>query len=180
MIESVIYNHLNHHLNSGALDLFYSFYHRSGCKKITQLSFEKTKLGFSEQGIIYLNKLVFDLPIHYFLYVILHEIAHQFQYKKYGKDYVLDLYMHPDKYDKFWEVERVADRIAIKKTIEILKKDNKKSSVKLISIYNTETKKDYIKKYLKDLNTEINENGFKTIEEINNYLIQKNKEHVRM
>ena len=34
MVESAIYNHLNHHLNSDALDLFYSFYHRSGCKKI--------------------------------------------------------------------------------------------------------------------------------------------------
>jgi len=180
MIESAIYNHLNHHINSGALDLFYSFYHRSGCKKIKIENFEKTKLGFSIPGIVYLNELVFDLPIHYFLYVILHEISHQFQYKKYGKDYALGLYMSPDKYDKFWEIEKTADRLAIKKTLEILKENDKDFNVKLISVYNTETKKDYIKKYLKDLNTEINKKGFKTIEEINNYLIQKNKEHVRM
>ena len=180
MIESVVYNHLNHHINSDALDLFYSFYHRSGCKKIKIENFEKTKLGFSVPGIIYLNELVFDLPIHYFLYVILHEISHQFQYKKYGKDYVLDLYMSPNKHDKFWEIEKTADKLAIKKTLEILKTNDKDFNVKLISVYNTETKKDYIKKYLKDLNSEINKNGFKTIEEINNYLIQKNKEHVRM
>jgi cytochrome oxidase Cu insertion factor (SCO1/SenC/PrrC family) len=88
--------------------------------------------------------------------------------------------MSPDKYDKFWEIEKIADRLAIKKTLEILKENDKDFNVKLISVYNTETKKDYIKKYLKDLNTEINKKGFKTIEEINNYLIQKNKEHVRM
>ena len=178
MIESAIYNHLNHHINSSALDLFYSFYHRSGCKKIKIENFEKTKLGFSIPGIVYLNELVFDLPIHYFLYVILHEISHQFQYKKYGKDFVLKYYLDPKLFDNFWRVEVAADRLAIIKTLQILRKNNPESSLKLISVYNTEDKKESIKKYLEDLNKEINNLGINTIDEINKYLIQKSKQDV--
>lgn len=180
MLHSKIFDKINSSLNNIAANALYDFYYNSNCKEVYLEEFTDNKLGFSDYKKIYLNPLVLDLPIHYFLYVFLHEVAHQYQYKKYGKKYVLDLYLNKDTYQKFWEVEVVADRLSIRKTTEILNKNKKDNIIKLTSTYNTESKKEYIKKYLEEIQNEINKKQLKTIEEINNYLIQKNKKYVHM
>lgn len=177
-MEESIYYKLKEYLTEESIDLFYTFLHKSGCNKIEIERFKRDKLGFSELGNIYLNTSIFELPIHYFLYIVLHEISHQYQYKKYGKDFTLKYYLNPSLYEDFWKIEVIADRLAIIKTLQILRKNNPESNLKLISVYNTEDKKESIKKYLEDLNKEINSLGINTIDEINKYLIQKSKQYV--
>lgn len=178
-MEESIYYKLKGYLNEESIDLFYSFLHKSGCKKIEIERFKRDKLGFSELSSIYLNTSIFELPIHYFLYVVLHEISHQYQYKKYGKDFTLKYYLNPSLYEGFWKIEVIADRLAIIKTLQILRKNNSESNIKLISVYNTEDKKESVKKYLEDLHKEIDKLGIKTTDEINKYLIQKSKQDVQ-
>ena len=112
------------------------------------------------------------------MYVLLHEISHQYQYKKYGKYFVLKSYLDHNLYMDFWKAEVVADRLAIIKTLQILRKNNKDSNIKLVSVYNTDDKKDQIKFYLDNLHKEIKKLDIKTIDEINKYLIQKSKKDV--
>lgn len=177
-MEQSIYHKLKNYLDNKSIDIFYDFYHNSGCNKVEVERFKRDKLGFSEAGTIYLNTSIFELPIHYFLYVVLHEISHQYQYKKYGKDFALKYYLDPTLYEDFWKIEVVADRLAIIKTLQILRKNNPESNLKLISVYNTEDKKENIKKYLENLHKEISDLGIKTTDEINKYLIEKSRQHV--
>ena len=177
-MEESIYYKLKEYLTTDSVDLFYSFLHKSGCKKIVIERLDRSKLGFSEEGCVYLNSIIFELPVHYFLYVVLHEISHQYQYKKYGKDFVLKSYLDPNLYMDFWKAEVIADRLAIIKTLQILRKNNKDSNIKLVSVYNTDDKKDQIKFYLDNIHKEIKKLDIKTIDEINKYLIQKSKKDV--
>lgn len=178
MFHSKVFDKIKNSLNSVATNILYDFYYNSNCKEVSLENFKDNKLGFSDYRKIYLNPLVLDLPIHYFLYVFLHEVAHQYQYKKYGKDFVLKNYLDPNLYMDFWKAEVVADRLAIIKTLQILRKNNKDSNIKLVSVYNTDDKKDQIKFYLDNLNKEIKKLDIKTIDEINKYLIQKSKKDV--
>jgi hypothetical protein len=179
MLHSKIIDKINGSLDSVAINILYDFYYNSSCKEVYLENFKSNKLGFSDYRKIYLNPLVFELPITYFLYVVLHEISHQYQYKKYGKDFTLKYYLEPDLYEDFWKTEVVADRLAIIKTLQILRKSNPESNLKLVSVYNTEDKKESVKKYLEDLHKEIDKLGIKTIDEINKHLIQKSKQDVQ-
>jgi hypothetical protein len=75
----------------------------------------------------------------YFLYVLFHEIAHQYQYKKYGIDKIYDTYtgdISVEEGAKFMKyVENVADEFAIRKLreIEALHGNQIKLNVKSIS-----------------------------------------------
>ena len=75
-------------------------------------------------GIIF-NKNAFFQPLTAFLFTIFHELSHQYQYRKYGKEKMLKLYtseMSIEEAAKFMkEIEEVADELATRKLRELQK-----------------------------------------------------------
>jgi len=72
-------------------DVIEKFIRDSECKKI---EIEPIKIGIAVSminGVIF-NKNIFSLPITEFLFTIFHEIAHQYQYKKYGIEKMTSFY----------------------------------------------------------------------------------------
>ena len=69
--------------------------------------------GMSLTNNVIINKSIFSRDIFTFIYVLFHEIAHQYQYKKYGKDLLYELTtkeVSNESLDKLVKIEQVADR----------------------------------------------------------------------
>jgi len=96
----------------------------SDCGKLT---IEPMKLGLgvslSDRCIISTQALNFDLPN--FLFVLFHEIAHQYQYKKYGMEKMYEVYIGNLSMEECakWmkDVEIVADEFATRKVRQFIK-----------------------------------------------------------
>jgi len=101
------------------------FIEKSGCKKIDVESIAHPALGLSLIDKVVINEKSLKLPLSNFLYVLLHEVAHQYQYKKYGIDKMYGIYTGDVSVDEGAEfmkyVENVADDFAIRKIREISK-----------------------------------------------------------
>lgn len=153
-------------------DLFY-FIMNSGCPDIGFEKMSDRAMGISKTDKCILNTRVLSLPIEYLLYIILHEVSHQYQYKKHGKNLVLDVYLESldleKAADKLLSIEKIADRLAIKKLKEILVRNGIEHSVQPRYLDLTDTS--YIKTYLEKIRKEVTLNRLMTIEEINNYIL---------
>jgi hypothetical protein len=119
-----------------------------------------------------LFKLIFGkLPIEYFLYILLHEISHQYQYKKYGKNLTLDIYIEgisiEDSIKKLMYLEKIADRLSIKKMKSL---SNKLKTVipRYLNLEDTL----YFEKYISDIRKKIKDKGCESIEEVNSVLYE--------
>lgn len=98
----------------------------SGCEKITVESF----LGYHASGLslhdrVVINPVVFRNSLEDFFYVLFHEIAHQYQYKKYGKDHAYKIYLGQvhieDGVQMIKNTEAIADEFALRKCREFAK-----------------------------------------------------------
>jgi hypothetical protein len=68
------------------IDIIKKFIEKSGCKKISIRPFKIGALGMSLSNGVVLNPTsVYAKSIEHTLYVLFHEIAHQYQYKKQNK-----------------------------------------------------------------------------------------------
>jgi len=101
------------------------FVKKSGCQKIDIEPLEYGAFGLSLVDRVVINKKTLELPLSNFLYTLFHEVAHQYQYKKYGIDKMYGIYtgdISVDEGAKFMKyVENVADDFAIRKLREINK-----------------------------------------------------------
>jgi hypothetical protein len=101
------------------------FVKKSGCQKIDIEPLEYGAFGLSLVDRVVINKKSLELPLSNFLYTLFHEVAHQYQYKKYGIDKMYGIYtgdVSVDEGAKFMKyVENVADDFAIRKLREINK-----------------------------------------------------------
>jgi hypothetical protein len=146
----------------------------SGCPSIRFDYLSLKALGISKPDECVISYKVLDLPTDYMLYVILHEVAHQYQYKKYGKNLVLAVYQNETTIDSAIErllyYEQQADRLAIKKLNSIVKKNNTKIIVNIIPRYLNINNFDYIRSYIENIRLEVADKNYTTIESINAYL----------
>lgn len=101
---------------------------KSGCQRIEFGNFKISAHGASLIDRVIINEKVLDYPLPYVLYVIFHEIAHQYQYKKYGIDKMYDLYLGkiPIKDGAIWlkNIEEVADDFAFRKLRQLKSTNN--------------------------------------------------------
>ncbi len=142
----------------------------SGCKRIGFEYMSNRALGISKTDKCVISTKLLDLPIEYLVYVILHEVSHQYQYTKHGKDIALDVYLDNLNIDKAAQklltIEQIADRLAILKLNKLLKNNN-------ISVNDLTQIKNHIIK----IRSEVNDLGLKRIEEINDHILKTiNKE----
>ena len=135
-------------------------------------------MGISKTDECIIDKSVLNKSIGGLLYVILHEIAHQYQYKKYGKDVVWDAYSSKIDLQQAAEllmnIETVADKLASLKTKSLLKKNNIEEKSPIVTFYSN-MNVDYFKNYLEKLRNEVKDKKMESIEEVNEYIYNKLK-----
>ena len=115
------------------MEFIVDFIKKSGCQKIELTNFQPNipAYGASLHDRVLLNEMMFKskVSLTYFLYVLFHEIAHQYQYKKYGIDKMYGIYTGEisieDGAKWVQNCENIADEFAIRKLRE-LKKKNKR------------------------------------------------------
>jgi len=102
-------------------DIIKNFLNKSNCKKVS-FGTMNGAAGISMHDGVLLNQSILNMDLSYFLFVIFHEVAHQYQYKKYGEEKMYEFY-----YDKIStqeaaklmkDVELIADKLADRKIKE--------------------------------------------------------------
>lgn len=115
------------------------FIKKSGCQKIEFGDFKINAHGASLHDRVIINNDVLKMSLPYVLYVIFHELAHQYQYRKYGIDKMYDLYLGKIsiKEGAIWlkNIEEVADDFAIRKLRQVVKSTNKMNISKIKKNY---------------------------------------------
>jgi hypothetical protein len=106
-------------------ELIKSFINESGCQNIELKKIHLGAYGLALHDKVVINPTVLAFPLNSALYVIFHEIAHQYQYKKYGRVKMYELYtgeLPIDDAVKFLRrTENVADQFSIRKCRELVK-----------------------------------------------------------
>lgn len=85
--------------------------------------------GIAHYDRLILNKNVLHNNFCYFLYVLLHETSHYYQFKKHGMELEYDIFNNDDEIkigDDILKVEIIADRLAIRKFNMFVSKYNLK------------------------------------------------------
>ena len=101
------------------------FIEESNCKRISFSKFKIFVLGLALDSGVLINSIALNKPLPFLLFLIFHEIAHQYQFKKYGVDIMYDCYlgevseMDAAKFMK--HTEEVADDFAYRKIRELEK-----------------------------------------------------------
>lgn len=95
--------------------------------KCPEIRFEYIKaLGISKHDACIVNSSVLKNSFKYALYVILHEIAHQMQYSKYGEDFAQTIFVDElsdqELAQMLRKIELTADRYAVAKCKQIFKR----------------------------------------------------------
>jgi hypothetical protein len=111
-------------LSDEHLNVIRQFILNSGCKNII---IERIKMGagLSLSDRVILSPDLFNLNLAKFLFILFHEIAHQYQFKKYGGEKMYELYtgeMDIKQGCKMMrDIELVADEFAARKMREFVK-----------------------------------------------------------
>lgn len=102
-----------------------NFIENSNCNKIEFAKFKYAALGAALHNGVLINNVVLNSSLEVALFSIFHEIAHQYQYKKYGIEKMYEFYndeisvIETAKFMK--EVETIADSFASRKIRELQK-----------------------------------------------------------
>jgi hypothetical protein len=106
------------------LDMIKQFILNSDCKKINVEPI-KFSFGHSLSNGVVLSPEIFKLKLGKFLLVLFHEIAHQYQFKKYGGDKMYECYTGEISIEEACKlmknIEMVADEFATRKISEFVK-----------------------------------------------------------
>lgn len=114
-----------HQLDEELEDFLKKFIEESECKQIRFSGFNVPALGLSLKTGVLMNKDVLDKPLPMLIFVILHEVAHQYQFKKYGAEVMYECYVgdisNRQAADFMRKTEIVADEFAIRKVRQLQK-----------------------------------------------------------
>jgi len=105
------------------VDFVVKFIEKSGCQKIEFSEFKYAALGAALHNGVLINNVILGRPLGFALFVIFHEIAHQYQYKKYGIEKMNEFYndeisvVDTAKFMK--QIETTADNFASRKIREL-------------------------------------------------------------
>jgi hypothetical protein len=101
------------------------FIQKSGCKKIEFAKFKFPALGLALHDGVLINQAALYRRLEDLLFVVFHEIAHQYQFKKYGEEKMYECYVGDISDDEAAEymqkTEIVADEFASRKIRELQK-----------------------------------------------------------
>ncbi len=155
-------------LSESSLTEIQKFIELSGCKRIRFARMSDRAMGISKTNECVINQDLIKLPLQYLVYILLHEIVHQYQYKKYGKDYMLDVYLDElcleQAVQTLLHAERVADRLSISRTTRMIGKNM------IVPRYLNIKDTTQLKKHIVEIRKAVSTLNLKSIEEINEYI----------
>jgi Zn-dependent peptidase ImmA (M78 family) len=97
----------------------------SDCQNIELVKIKNGAYGLALHDGVYLNLSMLNRPLDFFLFVLFHELAHQYQYKKYGHEVMYACYIgdisDTEGAEFMKKMEDVANRFAIAKINELKK-----------------------------------------------------------
>ena len=113
----------NFNLDDTQIEKINKFIENSECQKITVEPL-KMGMGVSLDDRVILNSTIFNNNLPNFLFILFHEIAHQYQFKKYGAEKMYECYLGNvslmDSAIFMKKIEMVADEFAKRKLRELL------------------------------------------------------------
>lgn len=107
------------------IDKIKSFIESSNCKKIEVAKFKYPAFGLALHNGVVFNEMIFNNTLPNFLFIVCHEIAHQYQYKKYGDEKMYEFYLGDIDVKEaamaMKQIEITADEFAERKVREFVK-----------------------------------------------------------
>ena len=124
-IDSFLIKVMETYPNTGRfIDNIETFIKNSNCKKIEVAKFKYPALGLAVHNGVLFNEVIFKQELPDFLFIIFHEIAHQYQYKKYGDEKMYEFYLDEtdvkDAAIAMKQIEIIADEFASRKVREFI------------------------------------------------------------
>tara|TARA_B100000963_G_scaffold349061_1_gene357539 strand:- start:20584 stop:21378 length:795 start_codon:yes stop_codon:yes gene_type:complete len=160
------------------IDDLKSYILKSGCEAIGFDTLYGAS-GISKTDKCVIADKVLKEPIEKALYVILHEVSHQYQYSKYGKNVMWDSYNSNIDIEKavdlLMNIELVADRLAIIKTKHLLDSNGVKNYKEVTAVY-PKMSRQYFKSHLESLRKSVNDKKIEDVDGVNNMMHNKLKE----
>lgn len=156
------------------IDEIKSFIENSNCKKIEVSKFKFPAMGLALHNGILFNESIFNYPLSSFLFVMAHEVAHQYQYKKYGDDKMYECYLGEisveDAAKAMKEVEIIADEFATRKLREFIKMGliDKDDERKINAIYSSVPLR-HFENLISKTRDDLKQKNLKNFEGITNY-----------
>jgi len=115
-----------HELSDELKNFIIEFINESNCKRINFSNFKMGVLGLALHSGVLMNSVTLKQSLPFLLFVVFHEVAHQYQFKKYGEDVMYDCYLgdvSEEQAAKFMKkTEEVADEFATRKIRELQKR----------------------------------------------------------
>ena len=106
-------------------DILISFIEESDCQKIEFADFKYGALGMALHNGVLINNSALNNSLPMLIFIIFHEIAHQYQFKKYGADEMYRCYSGEVTIDEAADFMRnteiVADKYAALKLRQLMK-----------------------------------------------------------
>jgi len=114
-----------HNLSDELISKIKEFIENSNCKNIEFSDFNIPAMGIALHDRVMINHFVLNQQLEMVLFIIFHEIAHQYQFKKYGEDIMYDCYIgeisDEEAADFMKKTEIVADEFAARKIRQLQK-----------------------------------------------------------
>jgi hypothetical protein len=114
-----------HSLDVELEDFLKKFIEESKCQRINFSGFNIPALGLALDTGVLINKTVLNMSLPMLCFVILHETAHQYQFKKYGSETMYECYIgeitNAQAADFMKKTEIVADEFASRKIRQLQK-----------------------------------------------------------
>ena len=157
------------------LEFITNFIRTSGCEKITTGQLKYGAQGVSLVNGVVISEQAFTRSFSTFLYILFHEIAHQYQYKKYGIDKMYACYTGElpveDAANWMLQTEKVADDFAVRKIREMqqLFDDEYDINEPEVKVYDEAPIEHFIE-LINIFTQEINKKGYQNKEEISEIL----------
>ena len=82
-----------HNMSDELRDFVKQFIEESDCKRINFSGFKMPVMGLALESGVLINKMALNDTLPFLLFLIFHEVAHQYQFKKYGEDIMYNCYL---------------------------------------------------------------------------------------
>lgn len=130
--------------------------------------------GMSLTNNVILNKSIFGTDLHKFIFILFHEIAHQYQYKKYGKNLLYELTtkeVTDDTLNKLIGIEQVADRLGKSMASKYSSKFNIPTKPISSPYDSIEYGKSSYKRLIEDIQKKIKEGEITCVEQMESFML---------
>ena len=126
-----------HEMSDELIEKVKDFISQSNCKKIEFANFKMPAMGVALHDGVLINKIALNQRLEYLLFIIFHETAHQYQFKKYGEDIMYECYLGDISVEEAAKLmkhtEEVADEFAGKKIKQLQLEEEEKNLIKPIT-----------------------------------------------